>query len=918
MKKKLQLIRKTQLGFGAVLAVLLAVGIVSYRSLAASAETERWVQHTHEALEHLETLISEITNVQRGYRGFALSADEEFLQPSLANRSLVDQEEKTLRVLTADNPNQQRQLLILDGLTKQIVTQGDMVIRLRRSPGPEAATQAIRQGKDERLLDEFLTVTRRMKDEEHRLLLERNANAERRFRETKIAIVLGSISGLLIAVLAALILRRDYAARERAETKFRALLEAAPDAMVVINHREEMVLSNLQAEKQFGYCRDELLKQQIKNIIPEGLAERLHMYGSQFPADAARQQIGTTIELTGRRKDGSEFPVEIMLSPLESVDGILVTAAIRDISVRKHAEEILAHTTANLTETNKDLVAAREVAEAERQVAQVAYRAAEAASRAKSEFLANMSHEIRTPLSGIMGMTELTLGTELTPEQREYLDTVIISTNSLQFLINDILDFSKIEAGKIDLEAIDFNLRDCLELTLKTLALRAGEKGLELLCEVAFNVPEIMTGDSNRLRQVVTNLVGNAIKFTEAGEIALTVQTVAEANRNCMLQFTVSDTGIGVPKEKQKSIFDSFSQVDASTTRKYGGTGLGLTISARLVAIMGGKIWVESELGRGSKFHFTMPLGSVDITETKAVHVVPPEFHDVKILVVDDNRTNLRILDGMLGRWKMKPTLVESGEEALAELFAASEAGNPYRLVLADLHMPRMDGFGLVDRIRQKHESSRKSSQELSPELSPAIIMMFNSAAHPGDAARRQELGVAAYLLKPVRQSEMSDAICRVLGAHQQEGPIPVITSSSSEDSRAPAASLRVLVADDNPVNQLLLVRLLEKRGHHVQVVANGLEALQALQKEKFDLVLMDVQMPEMSGVEATVAIRQNEKSSGLHTPIIALTASTTKGDREKCLASGMDGYLTKPIRVVELDELLTSHIAGMEKVLVD
>jgi len=687
-------------------------------------------------------------------------------------------------------------------------------------------------------------------------------------------------------------------------------LEAAPDAMVVINHREEIVLSNLQAEKQFGYRSDELLKQQVKHIIPEGLAERLLLNGSRFGADTARQQIGTTIELSGRRKDGSEFPVEIMLSPLESVDGILVTAAIRDISVRKHAEEILARTTTVLTETNKELVVAREVAEAERQVAQVAYQAAEAASRAKSEFLANMSHEIRTPLNGIMGMTELALGTELTSEQREYLDTVIISTNSLHFLINEILDFSKIEAGKIDLEAIDFNLRDCLELTLKTLALRAGEKGLELLCEVAFDVPEIMTGDSNRLRQVVTNLVGNAIKFTEAGEIALTVQTVGEAGRDCMLQFTVSDTGIGVPKEKQKSIFDSFSQVDASTTRKYGGTGLGLTISARLVAMMGGKIWVESELGRGSKFHFTMSLGSVDIMETKAVRVVPPEFRDVKILVVDDNRTNLRILDGMLGRWKMKPTLVESGEEALAELFAAGEAGNPYRLVLADLHMPRMDGFGLVDRIRQK--------KEFSQELCPAIIMMFNSAVRPRDTAWRQELGIATYLLKPIRQSEMYQAICRVLGADQQEGPLPVISSSSSQDSRTPAASLQVLVADDNPVNQLLLVRLLEKRGHHVQVVANGLEALQALQKEKFDLVLMDVQMPEMSGVEATVAIRQNEKSSRSHTPIIALTASTTKGDREKCLASGMDGYLTKPIRAVELDELLTSHIAGMEQVLVD
>jgi|SRR5580700_98396 two-component system sensor histidine kinase/response regulator len=904
MKKNLQPLRKAQSGFGAVLAVLLVVGIVSYRSLVASAETERWVQHTHEVLEHLETLISEITNVESGYREFALSDEEAFLEPSLANRSLVDQEEKTLQALTADNPYQQRQLVILRGLTEQMVRQGDALIRLRRSRGPEARAEAIRQGKDEGLLGDFRTVTRRMEDEEHRLLSERNANAARRFRQTKVAIVLGSFLGLWITVLAGWILRRDYAARGRAETKFRALLEAAPDAMVVINHREEIVLLNLQAEKQFGYRRDELLEQNVKNIIPEGLAERL-TDTSRSAADAAGQQIGTRIELSGRRKDGSEFPVEIMLSPLESVDGILVTAAIRDISVRKDAEKILTHTTAVLTETNKALVEARELAETERRVAEAAYQAAEAASLAKSEFLANMSHEIRTPLNGIMGMTELALDTELTPEQREYLDTVIISTDALRFLINDILDFSKIEAGKIDLETIDFNVRDCLELTLKTLALRAGEKRLELLCEVALNVPELMNGDSNRLRQVVTNLVVNAIKFTEGGEIALTVQTMTEAAHNCILQFTVSDTGIGIPKEKQKSIFDSFSQADASTTRKYGGTGLGLTISARLVALMGGKIWVESEPGRGSAFHFTMPLGIADDLETKIVNVVPPEFRDVKILVVDDNRTNRRILDGMLKRWKMKPTLVEGGEGALAELCAAGEAGNPYRLVLADMHMPGMDGFGLVDRIRQ------------SPELSTATIMMFNSAGRPGDAARRLESGIAAYLLKPIRQSELRQAIARVLGADQQEGPILPITWSSSEDSRGPEASLRVLVVEDNPVNQLLLVRLLEKRGHDVQVVVNGLEALQAVKKETFDLVLMDVQMPEMGGMEATVAIRQNEKSGRLHTPIIALTASTTKGDRDKCLASGMDGYLAKPIRTLELDALLARHIAHrMEQVL--
>ena len=896
MKKRLQLIRKAHLGFGAVFAVLLVVGVVSYRSLGLSAETEQWVQHTHEVLEHLEMLSSDITNVQTGYTEFALSDEKAFLQSAIANRSLAEQEEKTLQALTADNPYQQRQLVSLRGLTEQIAAQGQTLILQRQSRGPEAATEIIRQSMDEGPLDEFCTVTHRMEDEEQRLLSERNRDAELRFRETKAAIVLGSMLGLVVAVLAGWILQRDYAARGRAETKFRALLEGAPDAMVVINHKEEIVLLNLQAENQFGYHRDELLGQKVKTILPEGLAKRLLTDGSLSDTRAVRQQVGTKIELNGRRKDGSEFPAEIMLSPLDSVDGVLVTAAIRDISVRTKAEKIQLQTTEVLTQTNKDLVEAREVAEAERQIAQAAYQAAEAASRAKSEFLANMSHEIRTPLNGIMGMTGLALDTELTPEQREYLDAVTISTDSLRFLINDILDFSKIEAGKIDFEAIAFDLRDCVELTLRTLALQAGEKGLELLCEVALNVPETLIGDSNRLRQVVTNLVANAIKFTESGEIALTVQTVARADHNCILQFTVSDTGIGIPKERQRAIFDSFSQADSSTTRKYGGTGLGLTISSRLVDMMGGKIWVESEPGRGSKFHFTLSLGIADVMEKKAFSVLPPEFRDARILVVDDNHTNRGILGGMLGRWKMKSTLVEGGEEALTELLAAGQAGNPYRLVLADMQMPGMDGFGLVDRIGQR------------PELSIATILMFNAAGHPGDAARRQELGVAAYLLKPIRQSELYLAIARVLGAQQQESAIPLRTPLSSQDSRSPAASLRVLVAEDNSMNQRLLVRLLEKRGHMVQVVANGLEAVQAMKKERFDLVLMDIQMPEMGGVEATEAIRQDEKTSKLHTPIIALTASTTTGDREKCLASGMDGYLTKPIRTTELDILLASH----------
>jgi signal transduction histidine kinase/CheY-like chemotaxis protein len=517
--------------------------------------------------------------------------------------------------------------------------------------------------------------------------------------------------------------------------------------------------------------------------------------------------------------------------------------------------------------------------------------AAEAASQAKSEFLANMSHEIRTPMNGVMGMIELALDARPSAEYVECLNMARKSADALLAVINDILDFSKIEAGKLELDATVCDLNDLLEETVKAFALRAAEKAIELTCEVHPDVPPMVRADAGRLRQVVTNLLGNALKFTSHGEVGLRVVTEAARDNHLELHFIVSDTGIGIPVEKQKLIFDAFSQADTSMSRRYGGTGLGLTISSRLVQLMGGRIWVESEPGRGSSFHFTAALEALpDEPGGGATEI--DSLRGIRILVIDDNATNRRIQAGTLTRWGMNVGVAGDGAAGLEKLQQAAQAGQPFVLVLADARMPAIDGFALAQRIRD------------SAELADCkVVLMLNSPGQRTGGRQFRELGIVSYVMKPVSRAALANALLRALDAASQRagGDLAGQRPPRSAAEPSPSVALRILLAEDNKINQFVARRLLEKHGHTVTVAGNGCEVVSLLDRAHFDLVLMDVQMPEMDGFEATAAIRVKENGTGRHIPIIAMTAHAMKGDEERCLEAGMDGYVPKPITAAVL-----------------
>ncbi len=655
-----------------------------------------------------------------------------------------------------------------------------------------------------------------------------------------------------------------------------ALMEHLPDNIYFKDRSSRFIRINKGAAKWFGLNHpDDAINKTDFDLFTQEHAQQ---------AFNDEQEIIRTGKPMLHREEKETWPdgtvtwVDTSKLPLRDRNGnVIGTFGIStDITEKKRAEE--------------SLRAAKEAAE-------VAREAAESASRAKSEFVANMSHEIRTPMNAIIGMAELLLDTSLSSAQRDYSQTILESGESLLGLLNDVLDFAKIEAGKVELDPMPFDIRERIGATMKTLAARAHRKSLELACRIEACVPETVIGDFGRIRQILLNLIGNAIKFTDRGEVVLEVSVVNRTENQAQLRFDIRDTGIGIPPEKIGSIFEEFEQVDKSTTRRFGGTGLGLTIASRLVALMGGTIAVSSELGSGSTFSLTIPLGISESDAAVARYAGPPSLHGLRVLVVDDNATNRRILTETICGWGMHPEAVCCASDALNSLDRAYQGGKPFGLVLSDLHMPEMDGFDLAAAVR---------GQDRFRDLR---ILILSSGGYPDDGARCRALDISGYLTKPVKQSELLQAVSvafapRLEAALQEAGAEPTIL---------PLRRLRVLLAEDSLVNQKLAIGLLERMGHSVTVAETGEEAVAIWEEGEFDLILMDVQMPRMDGLQATQLIRQREGSDLRHIPIVAMTAHAMAGDREKCLSAGMDDYVAKPVRKHQLLQVLAGLFPDLQ-----
>ena len=663
------------------------------------------------------------------------------------------------------------------------------------------------------------------------------------------------------------------------EARFRLLVEHAPDAIVLLDvDAGRFADANRHAEELFKLSRDEIIRchpVELSPPIQPGGIPSTKLAEEMIASALAGERM--VFDWVHRDATGKDIPCEVRLVPLPAGERKLLQASIADISKRKQAEQDLTDARDAAQEANRELRRARDVAEE--------------ANRAKNEFLANMSHEIRTPMNAVIGMTELVLDTELDPTQRDYLNTVSESAESLLSIINQVLDFSKIEAGKLELENVDFDLREEIGKTLKSLGLRAHAKQTELNWRVDPEIPAWLFGDATRLRQTLVNLVGNAIKFTEDGEVQVEVYCERRKGDDIELRFSVRDTGIGIPQEKLHSIFSAFEQVDSSTTRAFGGTGLGLAITARIVEAMGGQIWVESTIGEGCTFHFNVEMGIG--YQRHADAFADRQFRDVPVLVASENATTRSILSELLEREGMLVDRVSSGETALERLRKRARADTAdLPVVVCDLQTSQPDGFGLASQLREDEA------------LAGAEVIMLLAGGAKADVQQCQHPNIRAHLMKPVKRSELLRAVAASVGITVSTGDMARREAEQRESERLPA--MKILLAEDGKTNQTMAVGLLSKWGHHVDVAENGRDAVERWKRDVYDVILMDVQMPLLDGLDATRRIRRLEINRNTRTPIIAMTAHAMKGDRQRCLDAGMDGYVSKPVRKPEL--LRTLH----------
>lgn len=680
------------------------------------------------------------------------------------------------------------------------------------------------------------------------------------------------------------------------EKIFRAISSSPHEALIMMNHEGIITYWNQTAVKMFGFKVKEALGQRLHSIIAPEKYRKLHSSAfSVFQNTGKGAAIGKAVELRGLKKNGAEFPVELSISLIHLQDKWHSVGLIRDITDRREHEKSLEEASRSLKESNQFLEQAT-------MMANELTLQAELANSAKSEFLANMSHEIRTPMNGIIGMTGLLLDTKLNPTQKEYAQLVKRSSDALLEIINDILDFSKIEAGKLELEIIEFDLREVLEDLSEILAVRAQGKHLEFLCRIDPLIPTLLKGDPGRLRQILVNLVGNAIKFTSKGEIVVSVSLIKVEDNSATILFEVKDTGIGIPENKKKSLFKAFVQADSSTTREYGGTGLGLSISGQLVKMMQGRINIESEVGVGSTFYFTIDLEKQ--LESKAIAFdIPEGIAGKNILIVDDNKTNRMLLKELLNSWKCRSEEVQNGKEALEKLRKAKETNDPFAIAIIDMLMPKMDGEMLGKNIKSD------------PELSETSLVMMTSLVRKNDISKFEGIGFSAYLTKPVRRSLLYNCLIEVINsAPGKPKPIsqPIITKYNISSKRR--KNTRILIAEDNLINQKVVLVILSKLGFQAEAVENGQLVLEKLKTEHYDLVFMDCQMPVLDGYKTTEMIR-DPKTDVLshHIPIIAMTANALKGDRERCLESGMDEYLSKPVNPEEIIEVINKTLYPLE-----